>query len=108
MVDPGGIDGIALSALAGATGAIQLAAVQAAPIPSLATGGSFVANEPTLIEVGDNASGQEKVTVEPLGGSGGGSSDRFRLVSGSGDFLGWIQREGIDNGKLHSYEGGRI
>jgi len=96
-------------AAAGYTAAAAGAYAASGLVQSFATGGNFTANEPTLIEVGDNASGQEKVTVEPLGGSSGGhSSDRFRLVSGSGDMLGWIQREGINGGKLHSSQGGRL
>lgn len=39
MADPGGFAGIALSALAGATGAAQIAAIAAQPLPQFATGG---------------------------------------------------------------------
>jgi len=39
LANPGGFAGIALSALAGVTGAVQLAAINAMPIPALAEGG---------------------------------------------------------------------
>ncbi len=70
-------------------------------VQSFATGGQFITDGPTLI--GDNASGQERVTVEPLGGgdSGGLSRETFRLVGPGNELLGWIQRVGIDNGGLH-------
>jgi hypothetical protein len=38
-------------------------------IKSLATGGQFTTAGPELIMVGDNPSGRERVTVEPLGGT---------------------------------------
>ena len=97
---------VPLSVAIGVTGAAQLAAAAAIPIPSLATGGQFITDGPTLIDgkvMGDNASGQERVTVEPLGGgdSGGSSRETFRLVGPGNELLGWIQRVGIDNGGLH-------
>ena len=39
LADPGGIAGIALSVLAGATGAAQIAAIAAQPLPKFASGG---------------------------------------------------------------------
>lgn len=39
-------------------------------IESLAQGGQFTTAGPQLIQVGDNPSGRERVTVEPLGSSG--------------------------------------
>lgn len=39
LANPGGIPGVALSALAGITGAAQVAAIAAEPLPELATGG---------------------------------------------------------------------
>lgn len=65
----GGITLKALAAVAaGVTAGINLAAVSAKPIDTFATGGSFVTNGPRMIQVGDNSSGQERVTVEPLSG----------------------------------------
>lgn len=39
LADPGGIPGVVLSALAGVTGATQIAAIQSQPLPQLANGG---------------------------------------------------------------------
>ena len=56
-------------ALVAATGAAQTAAIAAQPIPAFQTGGEFTTNGPQLIQVGDNPSGRERVTIEPEGGS---------------------------------------
>jgi hypothetical protein len=48
------------------------AGVGAGFVRSLATGGEFVTNGPETILVGDNPSGRERVTVEPLSGGEGG------------------------------------
>ena len=96
-----------LIAFAAAIGAVQAAAILATPVPAYATGGSFIADKPQMIQVGEGA-GSEKVTVEQASGSTGGGGDQFRLLSAGGDFLGWIQREGIDNRGLRSSRGGAI
>jgi hypothetical protein len=57
--------GPALAAIAGITAVLQLAAIASAPIPKFARGGSFETDGPQYIQVGDNASGRERVTVEP-------------------------------------------
>ncbi len=110
LADPGGIAGVILSAFAAATGAVQAAAINAVPIPSLATGGRFVTDGPTMIGnnlVGDNASGQERVTVEPLGGSSDNTGQIMILRVGDRDLKavvqGWINNRG-----LHSSRGGAI
>ena len=93
------------------TGAAIGATAAASTVQNFATGGSFVTDSPTMVGgslAGDNASGREQVDITPLGGSGGDDSGTFRLISGDGDMLGWIQRVGIDNGALHSSQGGRI
>jgi hypothetical protein len=46
----------------------------AGAVMSLAQGGEFVTNGPQMIMVGDNPSGRERVSVEPMGG--GGSDDQ--------------------------------
>ncbi len=105
---------VPLSIAMGIVGAAQLAAAASVPIPSLATGGQFITDGPTMVGnnvVGDNASGQERVTVEPLGGGGdrGGSSrETFRLVGPGNELLGYIQRVGINNRGLHRSDGGKI
>ena len=57
--------GIALGALVAATGAIEVATIQA---QEFATGGQFITNGPEMIKVGDNPSGKELVEITPLGG----------------------------------------
>jgi len=42
LADPGGIPGLALSALAGATGIAQIAAIRAQPIPTFSRGADFL------------------------------------------------------------------
>jgi hypothetical protein len=77
-------------------------------VQSFATGGSFTANEPTLIQVGE--SGQENVTVTPTSGSGGGIGGQDRIwiqVEESGGFWGLIQN-GVDNRKFVSNTGDQI
>jgi hypothetical protein len=82
LANPGGFAGIALSAAAGVTGAIQLAAINAAPVPAFATGGNFVTDGPQMIMVGDNPGGRERVSVTPQGSAnlnGGGGTNRLIL-----------------------------
>lgn len=55
-------------AAAGAAVAAGLANIQA--INAAAGGGDFVTTKPTLLLVGDNPGGRERVTVEPLSGKG--------------------------------------
>ena len=66
------IPNIPLMILAGVQGGIQAAVVASQPIPSFAEGGSFVADRPQLIQVGDNPAQRERVTVEPMNGGQGG------------------------------------
>ena len=89
------------------TAAAATAFAGAGFIQSLATGGSFTTDGPQLIQVGEQ--GQEQVTVTPTSGSGGGGgNDVFRLLSPGGDFLAWIQREGIDNRGIVSHTGEQL
>lgn len=50
-------------------GFFQTVAIASAPIPAFQTGGELITNGPQLIQVGDNPSGRERVSVEPLGGA---------------------------------------
>lgn len=69
----GGIVGIILGAIVAAAGAVTIGMIAAKPIPSFATGGEFVTSGPQAIMVGDNPSGREQVSIEPLGVGGGGN-----------------------------------
>lgn len=84
-----------LMAAMGVLGAAQTAAIAAQPMPAFATGGSFVTNGATPIMTGDNASGQERVTVEPLGGGSQGNGTMILNIDGQ-QFVGWLQNK-IDN-----------
>jgi chromosome segregation ATPase len=55
----------ALAASVGALGALQIGTIAAA-----AGGGEFLTTKPTMLLVGDNPGGIEKVTVEPISGKG--------------------------------------
>lgn len=81
-------------------------------VQSFQTGGQFITDGPTLVGgnlVGDNASGQERVTVEPLGGGGGTNNTGQIMILRIGDrdikavVQGWI-----DNRGLHRSQGGII
>jgi hypothetical protein len=61
----GPIFGPIAAAIAIATGLANIANISAA-----AGGGDFVTSKPTLLLVGDNPGGRERVTVEPLSGRG--------------------------------------
>lgn len=67
-------------------------------VQTLATGGSFTTTGPTPILVGDNTSGQERVTVEPVGGNSGGNQTMILNIDGQ-QFMGWMQNQ-LDNGRL--------
>ena len=93
---------------AGYTAAAAGAYTASGYIQTLATGGSFIANQPTPVVVGEGA-GSEKVTVEPVSGSsrGGGNERVFASVDGGEGFWMTIQR-GMNSGKVHKHDGGRI
>ncbi len=104
--DPGGFAGVALSVLAGITGAVQAAAINAIPIPSLATGGSYITDGPELTNgyvIGDNPSGQERHTIEPLGGSSDNTGQIMILRIGDRDLKavvqGWINNRGLQSSR---------
>lgn len=61
----GPVGSIVMAATIGASGLAQIAKINAA-----AGGGDFVTTKPTLLLVGDNPGGRERVTVEPLSGKG--------------------------------------
>lgn len=61
----------ALAGITGALGAVQIAKIASAEPPSAAAGGGdFVTTKPTLLLVGDNPGGRERVSVTPLSGRG--------------------------------------
>jgi hypothetical protein len=64
-------------------GASGLAFAAAGAVKSYATGGDFITSGPELIQVGDNASGRERVTVQPLGASGTGAGGVIINISGN-------------------------
>lgn len=70
----GPVGSLVTAGLIGAQGLAQVAAINAA-----AGGGDFVTNKPTLLLVGDNPGGRERVTVEPLSGKG-----KTKVYPGSG------------------------
>ena len=82
-------------------------------VQSFETGGQFITDGPTMIGnnlVGDNASGQERVTVEPLGGGGGSTNNSGQIMIlriGDRDIKAVVQGW-IDNRGLHSSRGGAI
>jgi hypothetical protein len=74
---PVGLGPVGSLIAAGTIGAAGLA--QIAKINAAAGGGDFVTNKPTLLLVGDNPGGRERVTVEPLSGKG-----KTKIYPGSG------------------------
>ena len=52
LADPGGLAGVVLSVLAGVTGAAQIAAISAAPLPALAAGGIVTGPTPAMVGEG--------------------------------------------------------
>jgi hypothetical protein len=74
---PVGLGPVGSLIAAGTIGAAGLA--QIAKINAAAGGGDFVTNKPTLLLVGDNPGGRERVTVEPLSGKG-----KTKIHPGSG------------------------
>jgi hypothetical protein len=65
--------GMPWAGIIGGLGAVQQAAIWSAPLPeviSAANGGSMVTDGLTPLIVGDNPSGRERVTVEPMGFDG--------------------------------------
>jgi len=82
---------------AGYTAAAAGAYAASGFIQTLATGGEFVANEPTPIMVGEGA-GSEKVKVEQVSGNSGGNDIMILNIDGD-TFTGWIQSK-LDNGNI--------
>jgi len=82
-------------AFAGASaGAIALKGLFDKFIPSFATGGEFITNGSQMIMVGDNPSGRERVTVDPLG-AGQSSSSRNITVNISAPLVDETVRDSI-------------
>ncbi len=92
-----------------AAGAVAASSV----VQNFPTGGQFITDGPTMVGnnvVGDNASGQERITVEPLGGGGDTNNNTGQIMIlriGDRDLKavvqGWINNRG-----LHSSRGGAI
>ena len=83
---------------AGYTAAAAGAYAASGLVQSFATGGSFIADNPQLIQVGEGA-GSERVTVDQASGSTGGSERIYASVDGGDGFWMTLQR-GVDNRKL--------
>jgi hypothetical protein len=79
------------------TAAASGAYAAAGKVQSFATGGSFVANQATPIMVGEGG-GSERVTIDPIGGSQGGSQSMILSIDGR-QFTAWMQSN-LDNGGL--------
>ena len=61
--------------------------IDTSSIPAFATGGDFLTNGPQLIKVGDNPSGRERVSITPLGSSGGLSAAQPIVININGPVL---------------------
>ena len=97
--------GLAMGALATGAAGVQQAAVKAAkPSPAFAEGGSFLTQGAQTIQVGDNAGGVERVTVEPLS-STGANTDKAKsggsmiLNIDGNQFTGWLESQ-FENGRI--------
>jgi len=66
-------------------------------VQTLATGGSFTTTGPTPILVGDNTSGQERVTIEPIGGNNLMGDRPIIMYMDGQPFRAWFQND-LDNG----------
>jgi len=90
---------------AAATGAYIASGAIKASAESFPTGGTYTTDGPAI--VGDNASGRERVTVEPLGGSEGGGNDTMILNIDGEQFIGYLQRQ-IDNRNIRIPRGSLV
>lgn len=87
---------IPLAIAMGILGAAGTAAIAAQPIPAFAQGGSFMTSGPQLIQVGDNASGRERVSITP----DDDRSKKMQVLNIDGkEFVGWLQDK-IDTGGI--------
>jgi hypothetical protein len=71
-----------------AAGLAQQIKINATPMPKFAQGGDFITSGPQAIMVGDNATGRERVKVEPLGADGDGSRTLVIPITLNGRELG--------------------
>jgi hypothetical protein len=101
---------IAAVGTAVATG-FQLDVIDGAkPKKNFATGGEFITNGPETILVGDNAGGQERVTIEPLsspnvaGGSGNSGIPIYNVIQIDGKEFFDIITEGFEDNKINVFE----
>ncbi len=100
-IDPTGI----LATIAAVSGGLQIAAIASTPMPAFPTGGTYTTDGQAI--VGDNASGRERVTVEPLGGTENGGSDTMMLNIDGEQFIGYLQRM-IDNRNIRIPRGSLV
>lgn len=71
-----------------AAGLAQQIKINATPMPKFAQGGDFITSGPQAIMVGDNATGRERVSVEPLGAGSSGSRTLIIPITLNGRELG--------------------
>jgi hypothetical protein len=71
-----------------AAGLAQQIKINATPMPKFAQGGDFITSGPQAIMVGDNATGRERVKVEPLGANSEGSRTLIIPITLNGRELG--------------------
>lgn len=71
-----------------AAGLAQQIKINSTPMPKFAQGGDFVTSGPQAIMVGDNATGRERVKVEPLGASSEGNRTLIIPITLNGRELG--------------------
>ena len=81
-----------------AAGLAQQIKINATPMPKFAQGGDFITSGPQAIMVGDNATGRERVSVEPLGAGSGQSGMIHNVIVLDGkpiaDFITRASRDG--------------
>lgn len=71
-----------------AAGLAQQIKINATPMPKYAQGGDFITSGPQAIMVGDNATGRERVSVEPLGADSSGNRTLVIPITLNGRELG--------------------
>ena len=99
-----------LFGVAGATGVLMSGLAAQAQIwsqtPKFAQGGDFVTSGPQMMMVGDNATGRERVSVEPLGNEGkGGAPARIQVYLDSKTIVDAMTRASADGRLIISQRG---
>lgn len=99
--DLGPVGGTIAAVILGALGATQAALVASEPPPArpaFATGGTFMTDGPQTITVGDNPGGRERVSIEPVGSSGGGNGPMTVIVDLDGRTIATSTVDYVNNG----------